>query len=186
MSLQSAVGRGRWLIRHGGGRPRGGAFFVGAAGGGFGFRRRGATPVVKGTGDHGGKYMTGGTVGVLGSTGRNFAAGMSGGIAYVYDPDEEFASRCNTAQVALEPLLSAKEQQEKVDRSLWHKGETDDELLRSLIEKHHRWTGSLRARDLLDDWEEGRGLFVKVFPHEYRRALAENAAREAPLAAVNA
>jgi glutamate synthase (NADPH/NADH) large chain len=168
------------------GATSGEAFFRGVAGERFAVRLSGATTVVEGTGDHGCEYMTGGTVVVLGSTGRNFAAGMSGGIAYVYDPDEEFASRCNTAQVALEPLMSAKEQQEKVGRALWHKGETDDDLLRSLIEKHHRWTGSLRARDLLDDWEEGRTLFVKVFPHEYRRALVENAAREAPLAAVNA
>jgi len=117
---------------------------------------------------------------VLGRTGRNFAAGMSGGIAYVYDEDGRFAERCNTAMVALEKVLTAKEQEAGVDRAIWHKGLADEVLLRKLIEDQHRWTGSLRARDILDNWAESRAKFVKVFPHEYRRALGElQAAREA-------
>jgi glutamate synthase domain-containing protein 3 len=162
------------------GATSGEAFFRGVAGERFAVRLSGATAVVEGTGDHGCEYMTGGTVVVLGKTGRNFAAGMSGGVAYVYDEDGEFASRCNTAMVALEEVLPAREQKASVDPAIWHKGQTDEELLRGLIEQHHRWTGSLRARELLDDWDEARERFVKVFPHEYKRALAElNAASQA-------
>ena len=155
------------------GATSGEAFFRGVAGERFAVRLSGATAVVEGTGDHGCEYMTGGTVVVLGKTGRNFAAGMSGGVAYVYDEDGEFASRCNTAMVALEEVLPAREQKASVDPAIWHKGQVDEELLRGLIEQHHRWTGSLRARELLDDWDEARERFVKVFPHEYKRALAE-------------
>ncbi len=155
------------------GATSGEAFFRGVAGERFAVRLSGATAVVEGTGDHGCEYMTGGTVVVLGKTGRNFAAGMSGGVAYVYDEDGEFASRCNTAMVALEDVLPAREQKASVDPAIWHKGQVDEELLRGLIEQHHRWTGSLRARELLDDWDEARERFVKVFPHEYKRALAE-------------
>jgi glutamate synthase (NADPH/NADH) large chain len=162
------------------GATSGEAFFRGVAGERFAVRLSGATAVVEGTGDHGCEYMTGGTVLVLGRTGRNFAAGMSGGIAYVYDEDGGFAKRCNTAMVALDKVLSGEEQQTQVDKALWHRGSTDEALLRKLVEDHHRWTGSLRARDILDNWSDARGRFVKVFPHEYRRALGEmNAAREA-------
>jgi glutamate synthase domain-containing protein 3 len=98
---------------------------------------------------------------------------MSGGIAYVYDPDGDFASRCNTSMVALEPVLSSQEQQEKVDAAIWHLGEADEFVLRGLIEKHFRYTGSFRAREVLHDWPNKRTRFVKVFPHEYRRALKE-------------
>ncbi|HWP17797.1 MAG TPA: glutamate synthase-related protein [Burkholderiaceae bacterium] len=162
------------------GATSGEAFFRGVAGERFAVRLSGATAVVEGTGDHGCEYMTGGTVVVLGKTGRNFAAGMSGGIAYVYDEDGQFAKRCNTAMVALDRVLSAKEQEATVDRAIWHKGQTDEALLRKLIEDHHRWTGSLRAREILDQWETARGKFVKVFPHEYKRALGElNASKEA-------
>ena len=161
------------------GATRGEAFFRGVAGERFAVRLSGASAVVEGTGDHGCEYMTGGTVVVLGKTGRNFAAGMAGGIAYVYDEDGSFESRCNTAMVALEPVLDADAQASEVDRAVWHRGECDEEILRSLLEKHHRWTGSLRARELLDNWDEARGMFVKVFPHEYRRALGElNAASQ--------
>jgi glutamate synthase (NADPH) large chain len=143
-------------------------------------RLSGATAVVEGTGDHGCEYMTGGTVVVLGKTGRNFAAGMSGGIAYVYDEDGTFAGRCNTSMVALDKVLTKAEQEAGTDRSIWHKGETDEAQLRRLIEDHHKWTGSLRARHILDHWNESRAKFVKVFPNEYKRALGEiNAAREA-------
>ena len=149
------------------------AYFNGVAGERFAVRMSGASAVVEGTGDHGCEYMTKGTVVVLGQTGRNFAAGMSGGIAYVYDPDGEFARRCNLAMVALEPVLSSQEQQERVEEAIWHLGETDEFILRDLIEKHFRYTGSFRAREILHDWPNKRRLFVKVFPHEYRRALKE-------------
>jgi glutamate synthase (NADPH/NADH) large chain len=105
---------------------------------------------------------------VLGQTGRNFAAGMSGGVAYVYDVDGQFASRCNTSMVALEKIGSAAEQKDPK-----HAGQFDDELLKKLVEDHHRHTGSLRAREILDNWSAARARFVKVFPGEYKRALAE-------------
>ncbi len=149
------------------------AYFNGVAGERFAVRLSGATAVVEGTGDHGCEYMTKGTVVVLGQTGRNFAAGMSGGMAYVYDPTGDFRQRCNTAMVELEPVLPAQQQQESVDEALWHLGETDEFLLKSLIEKHFRYTGSFRAKELLHDWALARAKFVKVFPHEYRRALKQ-------------
>jgi glutamate synthase domain-containing protein 3 len=121
--------------------------------------------------------MTGGTVAVLGRTGRNFAAGMSGGIAYVYDEDGSFATRCNTAMVTLDKVRSAAEQEAAGDKSLWHHGQTDEATLKKLIEDHHKWTGSLRARHILDHWVDSRARFVKVFPNEYKRALAEQAAK---------
>jgi glutamate synthase domain-containing protein 3 len=162
------------------GATSGEAFFRGVAGERFAVRLSGATAVVEGTGDHGCEYMTGGTVVVLGRTGRNFAAGMSGGVAYVYDEDGSFAKRCNTAQVALEKVLPRDEQEKSIDRAIWHKGETDEALLKKLIESHHSWTGSLRAREILDDWANARAKFVKVFPNEYKRALAElHAGKEA-------
>ena len=162
------------------GATSGEAFFRGVAGERFAVRLSGATTVVEGTGDHGCEYMTGGTAVVLGKTGRNFAAGMSGGVAYVYDEDGLFSTRCNTAQVALDKVLPAAEQEKTVDFAIWHKGQTDEALLKKLIEDHHRWTGSLRARDILDNWSEARAKFVKVFPTEYKRALAEiNAAKAA-------
>jgi len=128
---------------------------------------------VEGVGDHGCEYMTGGTVAVLGTTGRNFGAGMSGGIAYVLDLDETFRTRCNLSMVTLEPVLSETEQDAKVARSLWHRGESDEAALKRLIEEHARHTGSARARLILDKWAEYRPRFVKVFPNEYRRALNE-------------
>ncbi len=167
------------------GATRGEAFFRGVAGERFAVRLSGASAVVEGTGDHGCEYMTGGTVVVLGKTGRNFAAGMSGGIAYVYDEDGHFASRCNTSMVALDKLLSAAEQEAGVDRAIWHHlGDadpaTDEAILKKMIEDHHRWTGSQRARDILDHWADSRAKFIKVFPHEYRRALGEiHAAQQA-------
>jgi glutamate synthase (NADPH/NADH) large chain len=122
--------------------------------------------------------MTGGTVAVLGKTGRNFAAGMSGGIAYVYDEDGLFAKRCNTAMVSLEKVLPAKEQEASVDKAVWHRGESDEAQLKKLLEDHNRWTGSKRARELLDNWDASRAKFVKVFPNEYKRALGEIHARK--------
>jgi glutamate synthase domain-containing protein 2/glutamate synthase domain-containing protein 1/glutamate synthase domain-containing protein 3 len=159
------------------------AYFRGVAGERFAVRNSGAHAVVEGTGDHGCEYMTGGTVVVLGSTGRNFAAGMSGGIAYVYDEDGSFASYCNTAMVKLEPLLAEAEQDARVSRDIWHLGQADEVLARRFIENHHRLTGSLRAQQILSDWAAARGKFVKVFPNEYRRALGELAAKSKKIAA---
>jgi glutamate synthase (NADPH) large chain len=161
------------------GATSGEAFFRGVAGERFAVRLSGATAVVEGTGDHGCEYMTGGTVAVLGKTGRNFAAGMSGGVAYVYDVDGQFARRCNTSMVTLEKVLSAAEQEATTDRTTWHRGQTDEAILRKLVEDHHKWTGSLRARHILDHWGESRAKFVKVFPNEYKRALGELAAKSA-------
>ena len=162
------------------------AYFRGVAGERFCVRNSGASAVVEGTGDHGCEYMTGGTVVVLGATGRNFAAGMSGGIAYVYDDDGAFATRCNTSMVALEPLLPEAEQA-KVERELAaagngrlpHAGRSDESLVRELIERHLRFTGSTLALAIIDDWEAARRKFVKVFPAEYRRALTEMHAAKA-------
>ena len=155
------------------GATAGEAFFSGVAGERFAVRLSGATAVVEGTGDHGCEYMTGGTVLVLGQTGRNFAAGMSGGVAYVYDEDGQFASRCNTAMVDLKALVSEQEQEASIDRGIWHLGQTDESTVRRLLAEHNRWTGSKRARELLDHWDTARAKFVKVFPKEYQRALAE-------------
>jgi glutamate synthase (NADPH/NADH) large chain len=152
------------------------AFLNGVAGERFAVRNSGATAVVEGVGDHGCEYMTGGTVVVLGETGRNFAAGMSGGLAYVYDPKGEFEQKCNTSMVNLEHVLSAKEQS---DKASWHaqgrdtEREPDEAILKRLIERHFKHTGSTRARNLLDDWATSRSKFVKVFPTEYKRALEE-------------
>ena len=159
------------------GATAGEAFFSGVAGERFAVRLSGATAVVEGTGDHGCEYMTGGTVVVLGKTGRNFAAGMSGGIAYVYDEDGQFSRHCNTAMVTLERVLPASEQELAVDRAVWHGGQSDEAQLKKLLAEHNRWTGSRRARELLDSWADARGRFVKVFPIEYQRALGEIAAR---------
>jgi glutamate synthase (NADPH/NADH) large chain len=155
------------------GAIEGEVFFRGVAGERFCVRNSGATAVVEGTGDHCCEYMTGGTVVVLGQTGRNFAAGMSGGIAYVLDEDGMFAKRCNMAQVALEKVLPAAEQPDDGTR---HKHSADEALLKSLIEKHLTETGSDMARRVLGDWANFRAKFVKVFPNEYRRALKEIAA----------
>jgi glutamate synthase (NADPH) large chain len=159
------------------------AYFRGVAGERFAVRNSGARAVVEGVGDHGCEYMTGGTVAVLGSTGRNFGAGMSGGIAYVLDPDGSFRERCNLAMVTLEPVLPEAEQEAKVARELWHLGSADEVILKRLIGEHARHTGSSRARAILDNWAEHRARFVKVFPSEYRRALGELAAKNGKIAA---
>jgi glutamate synthase domain-containing protein 2/glutamate synthase domain-containing protein 3 len=166
------------------------AYFRGVAGERFCVRNSGATAVVEGTGDHGCEYMTGGTVVVLGPTGRNFAAGMSGGVAYVFDEDGTFAQRCNGSMVSLEPVLdSAGQDRAEAELAaagkarLRHAGQSDEALLRSLIERHLRYTASTRALSLLDRWADVRGRFIKVFPHEYQRALGEMAAAKAAAAA---
>ena len=147
------------------------AFFNGVAGERFAVRNSGAVAVVEGTGDHGCEYMTGGTVVVLGETGRNFAAGMSGGIAYVYDPDGDFAAQMQSgdgrAGAALVDRGTAKP---RASRALWHSatrggaGQSRRSDVKGLIERHFKHTGSTRARNLLDAWAAGRTKFVKVFP----------------------
>ena len=158
------------------------AYFNGVAGERFAVRNSGVLTVVEGTGDHGAEYMTGGTVVVLGNTGRNFAAGMSGGIAYVFDEDGLFAKRCNTTMATLEPVLRSAAQIATIPQAQWHApldvkdgGDrlTDEEILKDLIEKHFRYTGSEQAKAILKDWDVALGQFIKVFPTEYKRALGE-------------
>jgi len=161
------------------GATMGEAYFSGVAGERFAVRNSGAAAVVEGVGDHGCEYMTGGTVVVLGATGRNFAAGMSGGVAYIYDPEKRFAANCNMSMVEIEPLLSSSEQEKHQGIEYWHsmvrggQRETDEAILKRLLENHFRLTGSFRARDILGNWHASRAHFVKVMPTEYRRALAE-------------
>lgn len=145
------------------GASAGEAWFCGAAGERFAVRNSGATAVVEGVGDHACEYMTGGVVLVLGECGYNFAAGMSGGMAFVYDPGERFQNRCNTDSVDLESLCAHE----------------DIELVRRLLAQHVAHTGSLRAQALLDDWDAALSLFVKVMPLEYKDALARQS-REHP------
>ncbi|EJO31227.1 glutamate synthase-related protein [Achromobacter marplatensis] len=167
------------------------AFFNGVAGERFAVRNSGAATVVEGTGDHGCEYMTGGTVVVLGATGRNFAAGMSGGVAYVWDPERTLKHRVNLSMVELEGVAPHAEQQAGNNIDIWHSAqrggerETDETILRRLVEDHFRYTGSYRAREILGDWEASRGKFVKVMPTDYRRALGEmwRAANQQQLAA---
>jgi glutamate synthase (NADPH) large chain len=149
------------------------AFLAGVGGERFCVRNSGGTAVVEGVGDHGCEYMTGGTVVVLGMTGRNFAAGMSGGIAYVLDEDGSFKHRCNLAQVALEKVLPAS--RHAAGEPL-HRGQADETQLKDLITHHAEYTGSLTAKNILANWDAYREKFVKVYPHEYKRALTEMAA----------
>jgi glutamate synthase (NADPH/NADH) large chain len=158
------------------------AYFEGVAGERFAVRNSGAIAVVEGTGDHGCEYMTGGITVVLGDTGRNFAAGMSGGIAYVWDPKGKFASLCNKAGVDLENIAPDDSEDEGRPRQrpvdVYDNGmgdllRHDAVRLRILIERHHLLTGSKRARQLLEDWDNTLPAFVKVMPRDYRRALLE-------------
>ena len=157
------------------GATTGEAFFAGVGGERFAVRNSGGTAVVEGVGDHGCEYMTGGTVVVLGMTGRNFAAGMSGGIAYVLDEDGSFKQRANLAQVALEKVLPASR---LAAGEPLHQGVADEVQLKELITRHAEYTGSATAKALLADWEVSREKFVKVYPHEYKRALTEQAAAQ--------
>jgi glutamate synthase (NADPH/NADH) large chain len=161
------------------GATTGQSFLSGVAGERFCVRNSGATAVVEGVGNHGCEYMTGGTVLVLGPTGQNFAAGMSGGIAYVYDIDGKFAQRCNMSMVSLDKVEAAEADVGKVQ----HLGQPDEVILKGLIEQHLALTGSPRAKELLADWPASRAKFVKVFPNEYKRALTEMAAASAKQAA---
>jgi glutamate synthase (NADPH/NADH) large chain len=119
--------------------------------------------------------MTGGTVVVLGMTGRNFAAGMSGGIAYVFDEDGLFQQRCNLAQVAVEKVLA--DANAPTDVPL-HRGLQDEAQLKDLITRHAQYTGSTTAQAILANWDDSLSKFVKVYPHEYKRALTEIAAQQ--------
>ncbi len=137
------------------GATGGEVYLHGMAGERFAVRNSGATAVVEGVGDHGCEYMTGGTVVVIGQTGNNFGAGMSGGIAYVYDEHEWFGMKCNLDMVDLE--------------SVWE--EDDKNLLRLLLTTHYAYTQSPRAKDILDNWDSRLPLFVKVMPMEYKQSL---------------
>jgi glutamate synthase (ferredoxin) len=149
------------------GATGGRAFILGPAGERFCVRNSGAEVVVEGVGDHGCEYMTGGRAVILGPVGRNFGAGMSGGIAYLWDTDGRSARRVNGGMVDLEAI-----------------SDTDDVTeLRTLIEEHAAATGSRRAQAILDDWERELSRFVKVLPRDYKRALAELAAEAASVAA---
>jgi glutamate synthase (NADPH/NADH) large chain len=152
------------------GATNGESYFSGVAGERFCVRNSGASAVVEGVGNHGCEYMTGGTVVVLGSTGQNFAAGMSGGVAYVYDEDGLFAKRCNMGMVSLEKVEhEAKAAKEVVQ----HLNQPDEVTLLALINNHVKYTNSERAKALLADWDNMRAKFVKVMPNEYKRALIE-------------
>jgi glutamate synthase (NADPH/NADH) large chain len=144
------------------GSTGGRAFFRGQAAERFCVRNSGARTVVEGVGDHGCEYMTGGRVVILGPTGRNFAAGMSGGIAYVWDPNGEFPIHCNLDTVELEKVVTAEDMGELLD----------------LIEKHQKFTGSPVAGRILDDWSRAIGQFVKVMPTDFKRVLLERQAHE--------
>ena len=167
------------------GAIKGECYFRGVAGERFAVRNSGATAVIEGVGDHGCEYMTGGIVVVLGQTGRNFAAGMSGGIAYVLDEDDTFEQRCNLAMVELEPIPAEDDALEQIGHQggdLESHGRVDvshdmtrfDAIrLRQLVQSHLEYTGSAVARRLLDDWESWLPKFKKVMPVDYRRALQE-------------
>ncbi len=146
------------------GATAGECYISGRAGERFAVRNSGARAVVEGVGDHGCEYMTGGTVVVLGGTGRNFAAGMSGGVAFVFDRDRDFRTRCNTDMVELEPLLD--------ESDLW--------LVATMLEDHVRYTGSALAQRILDNWELSVSRFVKVMPTEYRQVLQQKRAQKRP------
>jgi glutamate synthase domain-containing protein 3 len=148
------------------GATDGKAFFRGKAGERFCVRNSGALAVVEGVGDHGCEYMTGGTMICLGETGRNFAAGMSGGIAYIYDPHGKFPARCNMGLVGLETIETPEESEE----------------VRNYVMEHVNMTGSGVGQALLNNWDIDVGNFVKVFPHDFKRVLMENEAKSAKAA----
>jgi glutamate synthase (NADPH/NADH) large chain len=161
------------------------AYFRGVAGERFAVRNSGAVAVVEGVGDHGCEYMTGGIVVVLGYTGRNFGAGMSGGVAYVLDEDGTFAKRCNLSMIELEPV---EEEELLLERDFHHGGDLehkgrvdvggdltthDEERLHQLVLNHFEYTGSDKAKRILEDWATWRPRFRKVMPVEYRKALQQ-------------
>ena len=164
------------------GATSGECYFSGVAGERFAVRNSGAIAVVEGLGDHGCEYMTGGMVIVLGQTGRNFAAGMSGGVAYVLDEEGGFEKRCNLTMVDLEPVPSEADASETGEVESHgrvhfnHLNKADEHALREQIEKHLLYTGSPRAKQILNNWDSYLPQFTKVMPTEYRRALKEIAA----------
>ena len=137
------------------GATSGEAYFRGIGGERFAVRNSGAAAVVEAVGDHGCEYMTGGRVVILGPTGRNFAAGMSGGVAYIYDPDNQFPAHCNTEMVDLEKIS----------------GDEEEDAVRRLIKNHLRYTQSTVAQKILDRWHLHKEKFVKVMPKDYKRIL---------------
>jgi glutamate synthase domain-containing protein 3 len=145
------------------GATAGEVYLRGVVGERFCVRNSGAIGVVEGVGDHGCEYMTGGRIVVIGPTGRNFAAGMSGGIAYIFDPDTHFPQRCNMEMVDLEQVVE----------------EEDAQSIRTLLENHVRHTGSSVAKQILEDWDNAIGSFVKVMPRDYKRVLLEQRAAAA-------
>jgi glutamate synthase (NADPH/NADH) large chain len=145
------------------GATQGECYFYGTAGERFAVRNSGARAVIEGTGDHGCEYMTGGVVVVLGKTGRNFAAGMSGGIAFVLNEDGKFESRCNVGMVELEKVVAVEDQL----------------ALREMIKTHWAYTGSRKAKTVLDGWEVFLRKFIKIMPIDYKRVLAERKAAAA-------
>jgi glutamate synthase (NADPH/NADH) large chain len=157
-------------------------YFRGVAGERFAVRNSGATAVIEGAGDHCCEYMTGGIVVVLGPTGRNFAAGMSGGIAYVLDEDGSFASRCNRAMVALQEMPDWDDGE--IHGDLSDMTQFDGQRLLQLISNHANYTGSSRAAHILANWRDYLPKFRKVMPHEFSRALAEMDKARAMQAAV--
>jgi glutamate synthase (NADPH) large chain len=155
------------------GATSGEAFFNGVAGERFAVRNSGATAVVEGLGDHGCEYMTRGLVLVLGACGRNFAAGMSGGVAYVFDERGDFTEkRCNLESVDLEPLFAAQDMQRAEAQQVEMK------LVRDLVARHLALTGSPRAAWILDNWSDALSRFIKVFPHEHKRVLGVSRRRK--------
>jgi glutamate synthase (NADPH/NADH) large chain len=144
------------------GATRGEAFFRGRAAERFCVRNSGALAVIEGVGDHGCEYMTGGRVIILGPVGRNFAAGMSGGIAYVWDPEGELLGNCNLGMVELEHLTQ----------------EAEEVALKGWINQHQQWTNSAVAHKILGRWSEAVGEFVKVMPTDYKRVLEAEQAKQ--------
>ena len=151
------------------GATSGETYFRGVAGERFCVRNSGAAAVVEGLGNHGCEYMTGGTVVVLGQTGQNFAAGMSGGVAYIYDPMRRFSLHCNPAMVTLEKIKRENEQ----TSGPRHLDQADEKILKSLVEKHLQYTDSKVAKKIIEHWGKELVNFIKVMPNEYKRALDE-------------
>jgi glutamate synthase domain-containing protein 3 len=160
------------------GATSGEAFFNGVAGERFAVRNSGATAVVEGVGDHGCEYMTKGLVLVLGACGRNFAAGMNGGVAYVFDERGDFTEkRCNLESVDLEPVLDTQDA-EFAEPQLVEAQLAETKLVKDLVTRHLALTGSPRAAWLLDNWSEALSRFIKVFPHEHKRVLGVSRRRQ--------
>ena len=138
----------------------------------FAVRNSGATAIVEGCGDHGAEYMTGGVVVIIGKTGRNFAAGMSGGIAYIYDKDDEFLKKCNMTMVEVDILkrvnLNVDLKEELIDKNLL---DFDEIRLKKIIQNHVKMTDSIKAKDILRNWDKEVANFKKVMPTEFKRVL---------------